>query len=54
MGEVLSQDEIDKLLRAMTAGDLEVGEMQRKSHKKTRRRSKIMTLNVLQNFQKST
>lgn len=36
MGEVLSQDEIDKLLRAMTAGDLEVGEMNAKDEKQVK------------------
>ena len=45
MGEVLSQNEIDSLLKALSSGELDVDEM--------KNRSKIMILPVLQSFQRN-
>jgi len=45
MGEVLSQNEIDSLLKALSSGELDVDEI--------KNRSKIMILPVLQSFQRN-
>ena len=47
MGEVLSQSEIDNLLKALSSGELDVDEMKKKS------RSRIMILQDLLSFLKN-
>lgn len=49
MGEVLSQNEIDSLLKALSSGELDVDEMKDED----KNRSKIMILPVLQSFQRN-
>lgn len=49
MGEVLSQDEIDNLLKALSTGELDADEMKTRMNA----RSKIMILHVRQNSRKN-
>lgn len=49
MGEVLSQSEIDNLLKALSSGELDVDEMKNKKKSKSR----IMTLQDLLSFLKN-
>ena len=50
MGEVLSQDEIDKLLAGLSSGEIDAEEMQGKDNGRLR----IMTSNGRRNSQKNT
>lgn len=49
MGEVLSQSEIDNLLKALSSGELDVDEMKNTEESKSR----IMTLQDLLSFLKN-
>lgn len=49
MGEVLSQSEIDNLLKALSSGELDVDEMKNTEENKSR----IMTLQDLLSFLKN-